>query len=244
MKPFRLVITILAIAVLVVVGAKLFFKSSAPAITITKETTKTNSSNISFVDKKVSKYIYQIKVSNKSSSKEANLDLSSLGWDVVPVSDQIFQEGHLFYEPANNLIIVPLVVAPDTLPAGGKPAGTLPNPPFKTAVFTTPLTDSAILTQQYATNDFYADHSVYNPKNKQLYLSEVISAGFQDKDSKEIIWAVDTKTWEKTKIAEVIIPNYNAIFMGMSLYRDWETDRKSTRLNSSHSRASRMPSSA
>ena len=28
------------------------------------------------------------------------------------------------------------------------------------------------------------------------------------------------------------------------VYRDWETDRKSTRLNSSHSRASRMPSSA
>ena len=27
-------------------------------------------------------------------------------------------------------------------------------------------------------------------------------------------------------------------------YRDWETDRKSTRLNSIHSRASRMPSSA
>ena len=30
----------------------------------------------------------------------------------------------------------------------------------------------------------------------------------------------------------------------LSRYRDWETDRKSTRLNSSHSRASRMPSSA
>ena len=29
-----------------------------------------------------------------------------------------------------------------------------------------------------------------------------------------------------------------------SLYRDWETDRKSTRLNSSHSAKSRMPSSA
>ena len=28
------------------------------------------------------------------------------------------------------------------------------------------------------------------------------------------------------------------------LYRDWETDRKSTRLNSSHSAKSRMPSSA
>ena len=28
------------------------------------------------------------------------------------------------------------------------------------------------------------------------------------------------------------------------VYRDWETDRKSTRLNSSHSGESRMPSSA
>ena len=31
---------------------------------------------------------------------------------------------------------------------------------------------------------------------------------------------------------------------GNDPYRDWETDRKSTRLNSSHSRAARMPSSA
>ena len=31
---------------------------------------------------------------------------------------------------------------------------------------------------------------------------------------------------------------------GMEAYRDWETDRKSTRLNSSHSGESRMPSSA
>ena len=33
---------------------------------------------------------------------------------------------------------------------------------------------------------------------------------------------------------------YNTI----AAYRDWETDRKSTRLNSSHSAKSRMPSSA
>ena len=33
-------------------------------------------------------------------------------------------------------------------------------------------------------------------------------------------------------------------FMAQSGYRDWETDRKSTRLNSSHSGESRMPSSA
>ena len=30
----------------------------------------------------------------------------------------------------------------------------------------------------------------------------------------------------------------------IDVYRDWETDRKSTRLNSSHSAKSRMPSSA
>ena len=35
-----------------------------------------------------------------------------------------------------------------------------------------------------------------------------------------------------------------AMIVETALYRDWETDRKSTRLNSSHSRASRMPSSA
>ena len=35
------------------------------------------------------------------------------------------------------------------------------------------------------------------------------------------------------------------INMGVkALYRDWETDRKSTRLNSSHEIPSRMPSSA
>ena len=36
---------------------------------------------------------------------------------------------------------------------------------------------------------------------------------------------------------------YQGIY-GAGTYRDWETDRKSTRLNSSHSAKSRMPSSA
>ena len=34
------------------------------------------------------------------------------------------------------------------------------------------------------------------------------------------------------------------MWMEIIVYRDWETDRKSTRLNSSHSGESRMPSSA
>ena len=39
-------------------------------------------------------------------------------------------------------------------------------------------------------------------------------------------------------------PNHYTGASSSRSYRDWETDRKSTRLNSSHSRASRMPSSA
>ena len=34
------------------------------------------------------------------------------------------------------------------------------------------------------------------------------------------------------------------VYNDESVYRDWETDRKSTRLNSSHRSLSRMPSSA
>ena len=40
-------------------------------------------------------------------------------------------------------------------------------------------------------------------------------------------------------LGELIAP-----FLFGPRYRDWETDRKSTRLNSSHSAKSRMPSSA
>ena len=41
-----------------------------------------------------------------------------------------------------------------------------------------------------------------------------------------------------------LCPDYLNIFVAQVYYRDWETDRKSTRLNSSHSAKSRMPSSA
>ena len=43
----------------------------------------------------------------------------------------------------------------------------------------------------------------------------------------------------KCSVDVLITDNY-----GYVRYRDWETDRKSTRLNSSHSAKSRMPSSA
>ena len=52
---------------------------------------------------------------------------------------------------------------------------------------------------------------------------------------------VQSKLWEEQEDVQ-----YGTDFLlkHPEQYRDWETDRKSTRLNSSHSRASRMPSSA
>ena len=42
----------------------------------------------------------------------------------------------------------------------------------------------------------------------------------------------------------LLLDHYETQDMKLAEYRDWETDRKSTRLNSSHRSLSRMPSSA
>ena len=57
--------------------------------------------------------------------------------------------------------------------------------------------------------------------------------------------------WDNSKLTEEAMMNkYGCLYPTSDQvkwwirYRDWETDRKSTRLNSSHSAKSRMPSSA
>ena len=55
-----------------------------------------------------------------------------------------------------------------------------------------------------------------------------------EKLQKGKVFAGDVAKWDKGMVPE---------FQRAS-YRDWETDRKSTRLNSSHITRSRMPSSA
>ena len=65
-----------------------------------------------------------------------------------------------------------------------------------------------------------------------------------DKKSKKnnldyLSWAF---AWSEVK---KVYPEANSkVYENKQGYRDWETDRKSTRLNSSHSAKSRMPSSA
>ena len=51
-------------------------------------------------------------------------------------------------------------------------------------------------------------------------------------------------TIDALNLAQKVYNMMNRIAVSGGSYRDWETDRKSTRLNSSHSAKSRMPSSA
>ena len=59
---------------------------------------------------------------------------------------------------------------------------------------------------------------------------------------------VSSLDFEASKLSKFL--DFSSIFLPQGCfyspdtYRDWETDRKSTRLNSSHSGESRMPSSA
>ena len=52
----------------------------------------------------------------------------------------------------------------------------------------------------------------------------------------------EAKMTAQQEAKKIIINTYRT--GKQSPYRDWETDRKSTRLNSSHLKLSRMPSSA
>ena len=55
--------------------------------------------------------------------------------------------------------------------------------------------------------------------------------------------AIEVQEDEPSEYVELIMDNHKCTEW-KGVYRDWETDRKSTRLNSSHSAKSRMPSSA
>ena len=59
----------------------------------------------------------------------------------------------------------------------------------------------------------------------------------------EILFANTVREAKKQFIGSEVASQADS-FLDLDAYRDWETDRKSTRLNSSHSGESRMPSSA
>ena len=72
-------------------------------------------------------------------------------------------------------------------------------------------------------------------KNSILTLFDKLKIG--DDGEKEVLSDI-SKMLKSSKNSD------NFLLIPKAQYRDWETDRKSTRLNSSHSGESRMPSSA
>ena len=67
---------------------------------------------------------------------------------------------------------------------------------------------------------------------------------FAAEDYMLFIWVTMPKLNEVFDLIEHWGFTYETCGFNWENYRDWETDRKSTRLNSSHSAKSRMPSSA
>ena len=62
--------------------------------------------------------------------------------------------------------------------------------------------------------------------------------------SEEVLLAIDFETFCRDLHVHDFLARSGEVVRYTTVYRDWETDRKSTRLNSSHSAKSRMPSSA
>ena len=86
-------------------------------------------------------------------------------------------------------------------------------------------------------NSFDAEYSFLS----NFYDSKVTVFGYTFRNAESAFQAM--KDPSRVKEFTDITPNV-AKRLGRGAYRDWETDRKSTRLNSSHSAKSRMPSSA
>ena len=88
--------------------------------------------------------------------------------------------------------------------------------------------------------DVYASVRNVN-KYRQMKYNEM---GYQSNVDITFRYVSDKFDFIKINGTEYTINDINNRDNLYDLYRDWETDRKSTRLNSSHSGESRMPSSA
>ena len=73
--------------------------------------------------------------------------------------------------------------------------------------------------------------------NASIYSTKITEV-FVVRETESTIWVEGEKSGNRKKT------DYEGYFKTNQEYRDWETDRKSTRLNSSHEIPSRMPSSA
>ena len=94
--------------------------------------------------------------------------------------------------------------------------------------------------------DFFRDRvmfPIHNVSGKVIAFAGRILR--KSENQPKYINTAETELYHKSQILYGISQAKAAIRkQDVCLYRDWETDRKSTRLNSSHRSLSRMPSSA
>ena len=86
------------------------------------------------------------------------------------------------------------------------------------------------------------NNNIYGTVEKKFAISNDIVCYFPEHNEADANGNYTLKSG--AEYYEYIIPKHSDIVLDDTMYRDWETDRKSTRLNSSHSGESRMPSSA
>ena len=94
---------------------------------------------------------------------------------------------------------------------------------------------------EFIPKDYFKDSNEYVSYFGETLKKKVSS---QDSSPKEFTlqsYSQETPLTEKDWVGDIAV---GAVKPAERQYRDWETDRKSTRLNSSHSAKSRMPSSA
>ena len=108
-------------------------------------------------------------------------------------------------------------------------------------------------------NEFHCavEYEIWRRLGFEDFLGEVWKQGHRKTTLKDYTAGIKTCIWYQRKSGDVTTFIGNTVIIAACLasmlpmekiikgpYRDWETDRKSTRLNSSHSAKSRMPSSA
>ena len=86
--------------------------------------------------------------------------------------------------------------------------------------------------------------------SKELIKEKEAQLFFKHIKTEDYVWLLDekgkmfTSTEWSQQIQKLMNAGTKTCVLIIDSYRDWETDRKSTRLNSSHLKLSRMPSSA
>ena len=95
-------------------------------------------------------------------------------------------------------------------------------------------------------SSYLSDIQLQDISIKNIYLERGDMTSNPGWDGAKYPWASGTTEIQSDfiNVGDYNTGNFNLLKNTALPYRDWETDRKSTRLNSSHSAKSRMPSSA